>query len=170
MKQLFLTLSLVMSSIIGFSQEITQLTAVVDEMSNKTYWVDPGIIYINEVNQSGFRVSGKWKYNSSEPIFEGFTAVVAGIGSCVENVEVIVLFENGDKITKTSWNKFNCDGDAWYSFTKSDLESLTTLPIKKIRFTNGRSYESVTGEVENPNYFIEMYQNSINGVYETVRQ
>ena len=150
---------------IGFSQNLTKL---VDEMSGKIYWGDEGLVYLEE--SAGFRINGKWKYNSSEPIFEGFTVKVAGIGSCVENVQVIVLFEDGQKITKLSWNDFNCDGNAWFHFNKSDLELLRTVPIDKIRLTNGRTYQSITGEVDNSRYFIELYNKSINGVYETVSQ
>jgi len=71
----------------------------------------------------------------------GLSLVVIGL-SCVENTEVIVMFEDGTKLTATQWNKFNCDDDVWTNQSKSELEMLKTLPIKKIRVTNGRSYES----------------------------
>jgi hypothetical protein len=167
MKKLIMALFMVGITTMGFSQTLTKL---VDEMAGKIYWVDEGVLYLEEENNAGFRLNGRWKYNSNEPLFEGFTAKVVGVGTCVEKVQLIVLFEDGQKITKTSWNDFNCEGDAWYFFDKKELSLLTTVPIDKVRFTNGRTYESITGEIDTPNYFITLYNKSLSGDYETITE
>jgi hypothetical protein len=35
---------------------------------------------------------------------------------------VIFLFDDDTKITITSWNKFNCDGKAYFTLSEDDLE------------------------------------------------
>mgnify|MGYP007072230169 FL=1 len=165
MKKLFLTMGLAAISAIGFSQELTKL---VDTMGGKTYWSDLGVVQID--GEQGFRVDGSWEYNSSIPIFKGISSKVVGLGSCVENVQVIILFENGKKIEKTSWNKFNCEGNAWYNFTQSEIAQLKTLSISKIRFTNGRNYESMTVDFSEPNYFIDLNKKASSGDYTTIEE
>lgn len=165
MKKLFLMMGLAAISAIGFGQELTKF---VDTMEGKTYWSDPGVVQIE--GEKGFRVDGSWEYNSPTPIFKGLSAKIVGLGNCVEEVQIIVLFDNGEKITKTSWNKFNCEGNAWYNFTKKEVDQLTTLPITKVRFTNGRTYDSMTVDFSDPNYFINLYQKAITGDYTTVEE
>jgi hypothetical protein len=57
-----------------------------------------------------------------------------------------------------------------YFFDKKELSLLTTVPIDKVRFTNGRTYESITGEIDTPNYFITLYNKSLAGDYETITE
>ena len=83
---------------------------------------------------------------------------------------MIVLFENGEKITKTSWNKFNCEGNAWYNLRESEVNLFKTVPISKIRFTNGRTYESITGVLELSDYFITINRRADNNQFDVVNQ
>ena len=67
-------------------------------------------------------------------------AKIVGLGSCVENVEMIVLFENGEKL-KTSWNKFNCEGNASTTLEKvkliySRLYRSVRLDLRMVELTN----------------------------------
>ena len=150
---------------VGNSQTLTK---IVDEMSDKVYWSDDGQVFIE--NNAGFRIESAWKYNSPDPVFDGIMAKIVGLGSCVENVEMIVLFENGEKITKTSWNKFNCEGNAWYNLRESEVNLFKTVPISKIRFTNGRTYESITGVLELSDYFITINRRADNNQFDVVNQ
>jgi hypothetical protein len=86
------------------------------------------------------------------------TVVMVGIGSCNENDEIIILFENGEKIVKKSWNSFNCDGEAYFNINELEMKLLRTLPMSKIRMTNGRSFDSYTGDViaKDKRYFIQL--------------
>ena len=69
------------------------------------------------------------------------------------------MFENGGKITKKSWNDFNCEGNAYFYLTKDEIELLRTNPLSKIRMINGRTYDSFTGEVQKKDkrYFIQIF-------------
>jgi hypothetical protein len=86
------------------------------------------------------------------------TATMVGIGGCNENDEIIILFENGEKIIKTSWKEFNCDGETYFNMDEEDIELLRTQPLSKIRMTNGRTYDSYTGDVKQKDkrYFIQV--------------
>ena len=165
MKNFIVLLLSFMVFTIGNSQTLTK---IVDEMSDKVYWSDDGQVFIE--NNAGFRIESAWKYNSPEPVFDGIMAKIVGLGSCVENVEMIVLFENGEKITKTSWNKFNCEGNAWYNLRESEVNLFKTVPISKIRFTNGRTYESITGVLELSDYFITINRRADNNQFDVVNQ
>ena len=71
---------------------------------------------------------------------------------------MIILFKDGSKITLTSWNKFNCDGDAYFSLNAEQRLSLSTLPVKTIRVTNGYTFESITvSEGYNKRYLIQAF-------------
>jgi len=165
MKNLLLTLLTFTLFLTGFAQTLTK---IVDEMSDKIYWSDDGQVFIE--NDAGFRIECAWKYNSPDPVFDGLMAKVVGLGSCVENVEMIVLFENGEKITKTSWNKFNCEGNAWYNLKETEINLFKTTSISKIRFTNGRTYDSITGTLEVPEYFITINRRAENSQFDVVNQ
>lgn len=165
MKNFIVLLLSFMVFTIGNSQTLTK---IVDEMSDKVYWSDDGQVFIE--NNAGFRIESAWKYNSPDPVFDGIMAKIVGLGSCVENVEMIVLFENGEKITKTSWNKFNCEGNAWYNLRESEVNLFKTVPISKIRFTNGRTYESITGVLELSDYFITINRRADNNQFDVVNQ
>lgn len=167
MKTLSFLIGFLMIPILSFSQELTK---IIDTMSDKIYFIDSGTHYIDETNNKGFRLDGLWKMNSEVPIFEGFAARVVGIGSCVENVQMIIQFENGEKITKLSWNKFNCEGNCFYRFTANELQMLKTIPISRIRFQNGRNYEQLTGEPLNPRFFIEINEKALQGGFVVIKQ
>jgi hypothetical protein len=91
-----------------------------------------------------------------------FMAVkMVGLESCNEKNNLIILFDNGDKINLNSWNKFNCKGNAYFTLSKSDINMLKVNPISKVRITNGKSYKSYTAEIEYKTYFIEFYNELI---------
>lgn len=129
-----------------------------DAMSGKTYvYGSRDFICANDVGKIGFRISTH--INSDKLSFSMITATMVGIGRCNENDEIIILFENGEKITKTSWKKFNCDGETYFNMNEKDIQLLRTQPLSKIRMTNGRTYDSYTGDVKQKDkrYFIQLF-------------
>jgi len=162
MKKVFMVFGLAMASLTSYSQEILKH---VDVMNDRVYWIDkPGQVFYGEDKQTGFRIDASFKLNQNSPIISGVQTLIVGMG-CVENVEIIILFEDGSKITKYSWNKFNCDGNAWFLFTPRELDMLSTKRISKIRLTNGFKYKSMTVDVADPDYFISLAQKAANNEF-----
>jgi hypothetical protein len=162
MKKVFMVFGLAMVSLTSYSQEILKH---VDVMNDRVYWIDkPGQVFYGEDKQTGFRIDASFKLNQNSPIISGVQTLIVGMG-CVENVEIIILFEDGSKITKYSWNKFNCDGNAWFLFTPRELDILSTKRISKIRLTNGFKYKSMTVDVTDPDYFINLAQKAANNEF-----
>ena len=167
MKKFIFALSLTLITSMGWSQQIIK---VIDTMSDRFYWVDEGLLFLNDDNSAGFRITADFKRNSDVPVFEGLDFKVAGLGTCVENVQIIILFKDGSKITKTSWNDFNCEGYAWYNFNRSEIETISTVGIDKVRVTNGRTYDTLTLEAEDPNHFVEVARLAAANEYEVLEQ
>jgi hypothetical protein len=127
-----------------------------DEMSGKTYiYGSKNLVITNDTKEKGFIVD---TYIDDNLSLRMITVVMVGIGNCNENDEIIILFENGEKITKKSWKSWNCDGEAYFNITELEMEMLRTLPMAKIRMTNGISYDSYTGDVivKDKRYFIQL--------------
>ena len=81
---------------------------------------------------------------------------LVGFSKCVEGEELIILFENGEKFTLKSFASFNCDGNAYFSIPMKSYQTFRTIPVKKIKITHGRSYESITNTPSDPKYFIKV--------------
>jgi hypothetical protein len=127
-----------------------------DEMSGKTYiYGSKNLVITNDTKEKGFIVD---TYIDDNLSLRMITVVMVGIGNCNENDEIIILFENGEKITKKSWKSWNCDGEAYFNITELEMEMLRTLPMAKIRMTNGISYDSYTGDVivKDKRYFMQL--------------
>lgn len=127
-----------------------------DQMSGKTYiYPSRNFVVANENSTTGFKVDVFFKDDGT---ISSIGTIMVGLGGCNENDEIIILFENGEKITKKSWNKFNCDGDSYFKVTESELNMLRKYPLSKIRLTNGRTYQSYTGDVKEKDkrYFIQL--------------
>jgi len=167
MKKIFMVFGLVMASLTSYSQEILKY---VDTMGGRSFWVDsPGQVFYGEDREVGFRIDASFKLNQDSPVISGVKTLIVGMG-CVENVEIIILFEDGNKITKYSWNKFNCEGNAWFLFTPRELDMLSTKRISKIRLTNGFKYKSITVDVTDPDYFINLAQKAADNEFKTISE
>ena len=138
-------------------EDSVYLVKETDEMSGKTYvYGNRRFIVANDAGEVGFRVGAYIRDNMS---FGFISVTMVGIGSCNENDEIIILFENGERITKKSWLEFNCDGDAYFYMNKKEIQLLRTQPMSKIRMTNGWTYDSYTGDVKEKDkrYFIQLF-------------
>ena len=157
MKRLTLTLLALILTSIAYSQDSFYITKRVDAMSDKVYYApNQGIIVANPEQTMAFRLDMFFGHKLE---FRMITATIVGIGSCHEADGLIILFENGEKLKSVAWNKFNCDGDAYFYVTKEGLALLKTQPMKTIRITNGYTYDSYTGDVDesDKNYFIKLF-------------
>lgn len=166
MKKL-LTLTLAITSLAASAQTIlTQATlpdtlivlSITDEMSDKTsYIVSKNVICSNQEMTKGFSLSAFIEPNL---IIRDLKVSIVGLGNCVEKNEMIIMFDDDTKITLKSWNDFNCKGNAWFLVGKKEIDLLATKKLKKIRITNGSTYESYTSDVEgkHQSYFISLFR------------
>ena len=159
LKVMTITLMMCLMTMFSFGQTADSVYVVkeTDDMSGKTYvYGSRDFFCANDADAIGFIVSTF--INSDKLSVSIMTVTMVGIGGCNENDEIIILFENGEKITKTSWKKFNCDGETYFDINEKDIQLLRTQPLSKIRMTNGRTYDSYTGDVKQKDkrYFIQL--------------
>lgn len=154
---------------LSFSQtksDTVSVVSIVDEMSGKSFIsTTQKLIVANEDKTKGFSLD--ILFASELTLF----SKMVGIGGCNENDQLIILLENGEKINMTSWKSFNCKGEGYFRLTQTIIEKLRLSPLSKIRITNGRSYDSYTGDVdiEDKNYFIQLFNSYYSGNYKTIK-
>ena len=163
MKKLLLNLVLLIS-LSAFSQTSTPyvIEHCKDKMTDKEYYfAQRKMICANPEKTKGFTITPNFKADKGGIKNGGFMCKNVNIGSCDENDSLIILFEDDTKITLTAWNKFNCEGNAYFDFSESQLTELSTKKVNTIRFSNGRSYESltVTLKEDQKDYFVRAYSN-----------
>jgi hypothetical protein len=164
MKNLILFSIVVLSAFKFQAQQ--QIYRYKDDMTDKVYYfASEGLVVKSEDGKQGFRLELDVKMNEDNVLASnGLSLKVANIGNCNEKDLLIMLFENGEKISLNSWNKFNCDGDSWFylneDYTNTYTDLLKSQKLVKIRFENGYSHESLTREINGnyQNYFIELYK------------
>lgn len=152
-------LVLVLLSILAFTAfgQIT-IEKEVDEMTDEVNYVASERFYVaNEAKTLGFAIDVMLGVKDGIMYSKGWIVTTADLGGCNEDNEMIILFEDGSKITLESFNKFNCDEVAFFILSLEQEVFIANKRIKKIRFKNGFSYETYTNEVDYPNYFIELY-------------
>lgn len=158
MKKVILMFLFALIATTGFSQgNDVQIFREKDQMSDKIYtYTDRRIVLANDERTKGFSVDAYVQNGLSD-----LTIVIkmVGLGSCNENDEIIILFENGEKMIKKSIGEFNCKGQALFLLNDKEKQLLRSQPISKIRITNGRTYDSFTGDVkvEDKRYFIQLF-------------
>ena len=163
MKKLLLQFVL-LTSLSGFSQTSTPFVIehCKDKMTDKEYYfTQKKLICANPEKTKGFTVLPNFKAENGGMKNNGFMCKNVNIGSCDENDSLIILFDDDTKITLTAWNKFNCEGNAYFDFSDSQLTDLSTKKVNTIRFTNGRSYESltITLKQDERDYFVRAFSN-----------
>lgn len=163
MKKLLLNLVLLIS-LSAFSQTTTPyvIEHCKDKMTDKEYYfAQRKLICANSEKTKGFTITPNFKAEKGGIKSGGFMCKNVNIGSCDENDSLIILFEDDTKITLNSWNKFNCEGNSYFDFSESELNQLSTKKVNTIRFSNGRSYESltVTLKEDQKDYFLRAFSN-----------
>lgn len=156
MKKLASTILLFMACFNSFAQSDSVIIyKSIDDMSDKVYFI-PSIkmIVSNSDKTKGFSITPSI---NSDFKFSGITLKNVGIGSCNEKNELIILFEDSVKITVKSWNDFNCKATSYFEFDKEKQEKLKSKKILKIKFTNGRTFDSFSEKVNQQDYFIQLF-------------
>jgi hypothetical protein len=157
MKKVTLVLGMIAMTISSFAQ-LTILKDV-DEMTDKvSYYASERFVAANKELTKGCAIDMVIDEKSGAITSDFMAAKMVGLESCNENNSLIFLFENGEKFTLKSWNKFNCKGNAYFTLSKANIEMLKVNSISKVRITNGKSYKSYTAEIEYKNYFIDFYK------------
>ena len=132
-----------------------------DEMTDKVYYyLNEKLVCQNAEKTKGFALEYNLKGKTDAAIkVSGLMLKVIGL-DCLEKTQLLFLFEDASKFSTTSWNKFNCKGNAWYSSTPSQLKQLAEKKIKKIRVQNGRNYKSYTHELSESEmtYLMDTYK------------
>jgi hypothetical protein len=163
MKKLLLNFVLLIS-MSAFSQSTTPFVIehCIDKMTDQEYYfTQKKLICANADKTKGFTISPNFRARGGAYENNGFLCKNVNIGNCDENDSLIILFEDDTKITLASWNKFNCEGTVYFNLTDGEINELSTKKVKSIRFSNGRSYESLTVALkeDQKNYFIRAYTN-----------
>lgn len=157
------------STKVVINKDSAYVVETIDELANKTmYWADR-LLVITDGAHTGFGL-GIHINNQGEPSM--ITSKSVNIGRCTEKDELIMLFENGEKIVVKSWAEFNCEGTGYYNLTDAQYDLLRHVEVKTIRITNGRTFDSYTGAVPNKNkrYFIQVLYALDNKLYKTVKK
>lgn len=161
MKKIITSAMFCLMAMISFAQsDSVYIVKSLDDMSDKVYFFPSRqIACISDDRKTGFGVSIFLDKKGDGCSASDLKVKMVNIGGCVENNQIIILFDDGEKISLVSWNDFNCKGDAWFTLSGSDKEKLSTTKIKKIKVQNGRTYESFTQEVKDSDkdYFIQLF-------------
>ena len=131
-----------------------------DEMTDKVYYFPSHrMVCVSADKKQGFGVSFFIEKEDNELTASELDVKIMNIGSCHENDEIIFLLEGDVKVSGKMWNKFNCDGNAWFKLNHLDKENLATKKVLKIRIQNGRTYDTYTHTVEpkDQDYFIQLF-------------
>lgn len=133
---------LILLGVFSYSTFSQTFSLYSDDMTGKEYLLvgEKEITYNGDSKTEGVVWGVSTRKKEGVWTASGLSLTVIGL-SCLENTEVIVMFEDGTKLTAIQWNKFNCDDNVWTTQSNSELEMLRTLPIKKIRVTNKRNYK-----------------------------
>jgi hypothetical protein len=164
MKKLLLNFVLLIS-LSAFSQTTTPFVIehCKDKMTDKEYFfASKKIICANPEKTKGFTISPNFKSINGKIANNGLSCKNVNVGSCDENDSLIILFEDDTKITLNAWNKFNCEGNAYFDLTETQISELSTKKVGTIRFSNGYSHESLTIVLkqDQKDYFVKVYTNN----------
>lgn len=81
--------------------------------------------------------------------------------ACVDEGSTLdIIFENGEKIKLSSWNKFNCKSVSYFTLSDNHRKIFSQSKIKAVRYTEKRSRENMTSKDEitekNANYLFDL--------------
>jgi hypothetical protein len=129
-----------------------------DKMTDKSYAFGSKSLVCSEDGKKGFIVRISWNWKNDQLYYRGVTVKSVGIGSCVENSTLILLFDDDSKYQLSAWNDFNCEGDSYMDWDGKSMNRILGKKVKAIRFQNGRTFDSYTYNLsENQqNYFVEV--------------
>ena len=142
-----------------------------DEIVDKHYYLISKPLDVLD-GDKGFTVSVMFKKPKDKIVYNGVAVNANRLGVCVEDAVLYILFQDGTKLKLQQWNDFNCDGNVFLDFDKTELKKLAK-PIKGIKLVNGRdfeSYEKTLTDDEDINYFINVLDALTNQRVEDVKE
>jgi hypothetical protein len=168
MRSTILTLLLIFPSVF-FAQQKSDTTAekkktlpyyietCIDKMTDKPNANGSKYLMCTDGKEKAFAVSFIWTYNGEEVSYFGINVFSQGIGNCVENSKLFLLFEDDTKLQLTAWNEFNCDGSSFMDWKGKQFDKIVSQKVKTIRFQNGRTYDSFTYDLspDEQSFFME---------------
>jgi hypothetical protein len=149
------------TSPVSTSTKVYKLLYSKDKMDDEEYLQPNWNLIAAKTSKTGFLVKPDFRKTDSVWQYAGLTVLAAGIGGYHEDDYLIIMFEDGSKVRTNMWNRFNCDGDVYLDWDKELETDLRTKPIKIVRLTNGRSFDShevVYTKSEDKNYFITYFK------------
>lgn len=156
MKKIFISLLMALPL---FSAAQQCIVKDCDDMTDKcTYYPRHNMIVTNETKTIGFTMDARIVEKNGQLSMADIMVLSVNIGNCNENDKLILMFEDSTKLSLTSWNKFNCEGNAWFTLKESDVNRLASNKIIKAYFQNGRSYDSYSSTIgpEDQDYFVKI--------------
>lgn len=156
MKKIFISLLMALPL---FSAAQQCIVKDCDDMTDKcTYYPRHNMIVTNETKTIGFTMDARIVEKNGQLSVADIMVLSVNIGNCNENDKLILMFEDSTKLSLTSWNKFNCEGNAWFTLKESDVNRLASNKIIKAYFQNGRSYDSYSSTIgpEDQDYFVKI--------------
>jgi hypothetical protein len=156
MKKVFIAMVMALP-FLSFSQQC--IVKDCDDMTDKcTYYPNQNMILANDAKTVGFTLDARIVEKAGQLSVADIMVLSVNIGTCNENDKLILMLSDSTKLSLTSWNKFNCEGNAWFTLRESDINRLGSNKIIKAYFQNGRSYDSFTKEItgENQNFFVKL--------------
>jgi hypothetical protein len=159
MKKIFISLSIIAASLTATAQ--LHIIEDASDLGGKVYmYPSENLIVTNTSKNKGFTMSADFKRKGTEGDIHltGMIAQLVSIGTCCEKNELILMFADSTKMTLVSWNKWNCEGNAYYNFDSEQAEIIASKPIIKAQMKNGYSFESFANNVngEDQKYFVKL--------------
>jgi hypothetical protein len=154
MRKILLILFMLMGSMV--SAQI-QIKKIIDEMTNDVdYMTSENFVLINKSEGKGLTITP----HITPALNVQLILKSVNIGNCVEKGELIIMFQDSSKINLKSWNKFNCENYSYFKLDDETKSKLSESKIIKMRFTNGRTYDSLTGDVleADQKYFMQFFE------------
>lgn len=174
MKKSVITLVAILSFFTTLTAQKIYIKKIIDPMEDAPFYLlSSDMVVSNLAKTKGARLDAFVSEKNGGVAISDIAVKMINIGSnCVENNELVILFEDTTKITLVSWNKFNCDGDAWFHVSEDEVLKLSTLKIKKIKIINGSTYDSFTSDVKplDADYYIQVYKAAKNGTIKEIKK
>lgn len=128
-----------------------------DEIEGKDYYSVSKPLMVRD-GKEGFSIMVGFKNKQGKIVYNGIFVNAEKIGACQEDGILYILFQDGTKKQMKQWNDFNCDGNVFLDYDRTELNKLNK-PIKALKMVNGRDYtsfEKTFTEESDINYFINV--------------
>lgn len=139
------------------SQDSVYIKKIVDDMTDNVYYLPSRMLVVyDEDRKSAVKIDIAITERLTP---SGLIGKLVNLGNCSEKDELIIMFRDSSKMKVVSWNKFNCEGTAYFSPLGDDWTKLRTMKIIKLMIRNGRTFETLVEPIEkrNQDYFLQTF-------------